>query len=264
MNEVSPTLFDTHGIESRLDVVADRLNQLIQLQHLALLGPERVIEFVYEDNLIALHIPFAPHDHIQRVIFNRRNFYEERLLRQFRQMSILRRDAVVFDIGANIGNHAVYFAQIMHAAHVTCFEPQNVAFTVLRKNIDLNGLSKRTTLVQTLLGERTGKGEILRHTGRNIGATAFSTNDDGAFNVVSLDDYCTTHNITNVDFMKIDVEGMQLAVLAGARQLLRDLKPILWVELLAANDEFAATNSFLETFGYSATALDANNYIFTA
>lgn len=263
MNEVNPTLFDVRGIEARLDALTDRLNQLIQLQHLALLGPDRVIEFVYDDNVIALHIPFAPHDHIQRVIFNRRSFYEERLLRRFRDMAILPEEAVVFDIGANIGNHAVYFAQIMRATHVTCFEPQNVAFKILRKNIALNSLGERTTLVQTLLGERTGRGGILRHTGRNIGATAFAVNDGGAFSVVSLDDYCSTNNTNKVDFIKVDVEGMQLAVLGGARRVLGDFKPLLWVELLAANDEFEATNSFLSAFGYKATALDANNYIFS-
>jgi FkbM family methyltransferase len=263
MNDAHPPL-DTKGIEVRLDSVAERLQQLIQLQQFAMLGQERVIEFVYEDNIVALHIPFALTDFIQRRIFAHRTFYEEKLLRKMRQMALFDPNGAVFDIGANIGNHAVFFGKIMQARHVTCFEPQNVASRILAKNIALNSLQDRTTVVRTLLGEKSGKADILSHSGRNLGGTSFAESQKGAFDIIALDDYCIAHRVTTIDFMKIDVEGMQLSVLTGARQVLGDLKPVLWVELIAANDEFAATQAFLQGFGYRATALDANNFMFTA
>lgn len=262
MNDALPGL-DTKGIEMRLDAVVDRLEQLIQLQHFALLGEKQVIEFVYDDNLVSLHIPFALSDFIQRRIFAHRNFYEEKLLRKMRQMALFDPTGAVFDVGANIGNHAVFFGKIMKARQITCFEPQNVASHILQKNILLNGLEDRAMVVRTLLGAKSGKGAILRQSGRNLGATAFAETEGGAFDVIALDDYCVAKQVSVVDFMKIDVEGMQLLVLAGARQMLGDLKPVLWVELIEANHEFDATARFLKEFGYKPIALDANNFVFT-
>lgn len=258
------TEITTARIESRLDALAKKLDSLIHLQHFALLGPERVIEFVHEDNVIAMHIPFALHDHIQQRIFTRRNFYEFALLAKMRQMALFDPRGVYVDIGANIGNHAVYFGKVMGARHVTCFEPQNVSYAILQKNIALNDLAGRSRLVQTLLGETAGRGAIVQHHGgRNLGATAFGASADGDFPIIALDDYCAGENITAIDFMKIDVEGMQLAVLGGARQVLGDIGPVLWVELLQQNNEFAATNDFLQLFGYRAVPLDGNNYLFS-
>lgn len=50
--------------------------------------------------------------------------------------------------------------------------------------------------------------------------------------VISLNIYCNSRNVGRVDFIKIDVEGMEIEVLKGAQELLRLFKPVLFFETL--------------------------------
>src|SRR5262249_895906 len=89
-------------------------------------------------------------DHIFQHL-QRGGFYEASLVNRLSRLG--KPGDVVMDAGANIGNHAVYFAGVC-GCDVICFEPNPPAAQLLRFNIERNGLSRRVTIHEKALGER--------------------------------------------------------------------------------------------------------------
>jgi FkbM family methyltransferase len=153
----------------------------------------------------------------------------------------LEEDAVVFDVGANIGAMALRFAQQVPRGHVYAFEPTDFAFSKLLNNLGLNPhLAKRITPVQLFLSDQT-KPE------HNIRAYASWKVDGSESNVhplhggavksaksvpaVTLDDYCLTNRIQRVDLIKIDTEGHEFSALRGARRIVEKNRPHIIFEI---------------------------------
>ncbi len=137
---------------------------------------------------------------------------------------------VVLDIGANIGTHAVFFAQRMQGqGMVHAFEPQRLAFQNLCANLALNAI----TNVQAY---RAGAGDqrsmihlpVLDPTrNQNFGAVPLHDHAAGEpVEVVRVDDL----GLRACHLVKIDVEGMEARVLAGARETIQRHRPVLFVE----------------------------------
>jgi FkbM family methyltransferase len=221
----------------------DRVNELIRLQQLALLGPEKVLDFAHLDHMVRLHLPLAYNDVVQRRIVQGRTFYEAKQLAETRRH--LPADPVVVDAGANIGNHTVYFALVCGARLVHAFEPMRVAFATLRRNIALNGLTN-VVAHNKALGARDGSAEVLRHPETNTGATALSLDRPGAYPVTTIDSL----GLDRCDLIKIDVEGSQLAVLDGATATLARCRPLVWVELRRDHGEYEGGEAKLRQLGY--------------
>lgn len=132
------------------------------------------------------------------------------------------------DIGANVGNHAVYVGKLLGAEHLHLFEPNPDAFRVLEVNVALNGLMERANLHPLALSD--GEGAVaMRGMTNNLGATRLDPEAQGE--TVRLERGDTVLAGDSVDFIKIDVEGHELAVLRGLDITLRDQRPILFVEV---------------------------------
>jgi FkbM family methyltransferase len=143
--------------------------------------------------------------------------------------------SVVLDIGANIGNHTVFFAKYARARAVIPFEVLPAACELLRRNVQSNRLE---TVDLDYLGVGLGPPHAGRITVKlsyehNLGATAFSL-DDGAraaresFRIETLDHLLG--EARRVDFIKLDVEGMELDVLAGAQAVISRWRPKILLE----------------------------------
>lgn len=73
------------------------------------------------------------------------------------------------------------------------------------------------------------------------------------------------HSDGRADFVKIDVEGMQMALLKGAEKMLRGPGPPIWIELHAFKNEFEEVEGYLRPYGYEAAhKLGAHDFIFVA
>ena len=72
--------------------------------------------------------------------------------------------------------------------------------------------------------------------------------------------------LSRVDFIKVDVEGAQVAVLRGAAQTIAKFKPRILAELLVGRDykEVDEASALLGAMGYVRQQLDNDNYLFTA
>ena len=146
----------------------------------------------------------------------------------FRQMT--RPGHVAVEVGANIGAHTVLLArQVGPAGRVIAFEPQRVVFQTLCANVALNSLTN-VDCQQQAVGEQAGTLLVppLNYTQQNnFGGLALGGFADGEpVPVVTLDSL----NLPRLNVLKIDVEGMERAVIAGAVETLDRCRPILYVE----------------------------------
>ncbi len=261
---VAPAL-DGDAIAKRLDVLTRLMDEQVHLQRVALLEAGHILRFnAAGAERIALSLPDAQDDFVQRVILRTRNFYEARLLAMVREMGMVTKDSVVCDVGANIGNHTVCFGKVMGAARVLAFEPQDHCHATLTTNIALNGLEGRAVAHNCMIGAKTGAGQMARFNARNLGGTAFAASEGGEVAMFALDDVIEKADLDRLDLIKMDVEGMQLAVLQGARGILQSRRPALWVELLARDNSYAAAADYLAGFGYAPVRLGLNDVLFRA
>ena len=245
-------------LEKTLREMAKQLDSLVLQQRILALGPSRVCEFVYRDEMIKFFLPMAELDLIQRHILNTNRFWEQWMLEKVR--GYINPSSVVLDIGSNIGNHAIYFSKVCKAAEVYAFEPMKVTYSILQKNIELN--SATTVKPHNIaLGAHETSGEISHYSNSNTGLAEIRVTGKGAYEVRPLDSF----NFEKVDFVKIDVEGLQLDVLRGGKNVIQKHKPIIWVECRTTPplEELSPVREFFSSIGYQLlSSLDANNHIF--
>ena len=138
--------------------------------------------------------------------------------------------AVVLDIGANLGAHTVPLAQrVGPTGVVIAFEPQPVLHQILSANLVLNSIPN-TLAYAMALGAAEGECRIpsLDYSRPcNFGGVGVALEGDGeVVPMARLDDF----QLERVDFIKLDVEGFEAQVLAGAVDTLQRCRPILYIE----------------------------------
>jgi FkbM family methyltransferase len=167
-----------------------------------------------------------------------RRMYEPGTTRLVRRL--VRPGHRVLDVGANIGWHTLISGErVGPSGHVRSFEPNPHTFEFLHSNIFINGLWDRCTAVQSALGPADGEA-VLRIPGTYTGGANLREKDAGALNwmaqtdqevavkVMKLDDALSDN--LHYDLFKIDVEGYEAEVFAGAEQFFGanpDLKVIM-------------------------------------
>ncbi|OIQ32100.1 MAG: methyltransferase [Alphaproteobacteria bacterium MedPE-SWcel] len=172
-------------------------------------------------------------------------FYEEEELAAVK--SIFPFGGTFVDIGANIGNHSLYVASFLAARKVIPFEPNPKALKLLFANIAMNGLTDRfdlSHLGQGVAGNP-GVGFGIEDRNRNIGAARMMPGE-GEIQVTTGDIALANDD---PDFIKIDVEGMEIEVLSGLRDTLARCRPALLVEVDREND--TAFHALLDEIGYA-------------
>ena len=141
---------------------------------------------------------------------------------------------VVVDVGANIGTHAVFFAQRASATgQVYAFEPQRIVFQNLCANLALNGLlnvrashAAASRESGTIAVPPIAYGEPGNHGGVTLTGDASLAANAERVPVMTLDGL----GLDRCRLIKIDVEGMELDVLEGGHALVAAARPIVYVE----------------------------------
>lgn len=142
-------------------------------------------------------------------------------------------DPIVFDIGANIGNHAIAMSQ--WCQHVYCFEPQPEFIKQLKQQFELNQI-KNFTVFPFGLSHKTGQHTYFINQDGNYGASTFVAELKSKNYFEQLlplkvgDQVVAEENIERVDFIKIDVEGFEAEVFKGLQQTILRHKPIITFE----------------------------------
>lgn len=187
-------------------------------------------------------------DHILRTIRETGKFYESNLLMAL--TPFLSSSDLVLDVGANVGNHAVYFAGEADCT-VLAFEPVEEAFECLLENIDASGLHFKIHPRNFALGATNSHAGIGAIDHKNLGATRLEPNKLGGSIVVRAVDSLPEVQSDIVRLIKVDVEGMELGVLQGALGTIERDKPVLVVECQTDID-LAGVEDLLSPVGYRA------------
>ncbi len=147
--------------------------------------------------------------------------------------------AHIIDIGANVGNHAMYFATRMGAVRVVVVEPNPLAMAPLMANVLLNRLEGVIDmgLLGVGLSDASVGGYGMKRHDRNLGATKMFEGK-GDLRVHAGDDLLKDE-VPNL--IKIDVEGMEIKVLFGMEQTISVHRPVILIEVDEKNaDAFDA------------------------
>lgn len=149
------------------------------------------------------------------------------------------------DIGANVGNHTLFATKILHAREVVCFEPNPTAIALLRSNLVLNRIE--TVVDQRYLGiglsDAAAEATVSEFT-NNLGGARL-TAGGGDIRLARFDDLMPGQAF---DLIKIDVEGMELRVLAGMKDTLAATRPKIFIEVDLTN--LTAFESWHEASSY--------------
>ncbi len=180
-------------------------------------------------------------EYISNYIYDNNSFYELENLEILNYLPL--EEGVFLDIGANIGNHTLYFSKILKR-DVYAFEPVRENYNLLRKNILINDLKNIKTF-NIALGMCNSK-VTLRQNYQDNSGTWEIVDYTGDIDIIPLDDININKKIS---YMKIDVEGHELEVLKGAINTIKTNLPLLSIEFHSGN-KFKELKDFLSTLGY--------------
>ena len=183
---------------------------------------------------------------------------------------------VVFDVGANIGLSTLNYTQRWPGCRVFAFEPNPTIVRELAANVGQNGAVR---VEQLALGSSVGS--AIMHTYKegsdlsSLGGSSPYANHFGlqgspiTVDVTTLDAFCTSREIAEITFLKIDTEGFDYDVLKGAERMLSEKRVgLVYCEFNTLSADADARGSLvpiadlLHQKGYSFVA-SYNDYIVT-
>lgn len=179
--------------------------------------------------------------------------------------------SVVFDIGANVGAYALAIARATGGkATVYAFEPSFATFAQLSRNVFLNGCHGAVIPIHAALSERTGLASLL-YRSLDSGEALHQVVASGAEErwkcvyrqpVLSytLDDFIAQFSIPHPHHIKLDVDGIEYAVLGGAGRTLANprLRSVL-VETEEGREGASLIRGLLERAGFRLRAEYVHN-----
>lgn len=175
-------------------------------------------------------------DPIQRSHRNGR-FYEHEELALLSRL--LPAQATILDIGANVGNHTLFFAKMMNARLVVPFEPNPAAYELLIAHVLINGIAGQVDLRHLGIGlsdrDDGGFGMEERHVNLGMAKMLPGKGD------IALARADTLLGDIRPDLIKVDVEGMEIGVLKGLGDIPVRSRCLMYIEVDNENaDAFAA------------------------
>jgi len=132
------------------------------------------------------------------------------------------KNKVFCDIGAHIGEYAIRMSR--YYKFVFAFEPNPRSYNILNKNILLNGTTN-VIAYNFALGDFEGSMELVLRGGSSTMVKRGESERRVKVNVKKLDDV-----LSEVDVIKIDVEGFEERVIRGALELIEKCRPIIVIE----------------------------------
>jgi protein O-GlcNAc transferase len=139
----------------------------------------------------------------------------------------------ILDIGANIGNHSLFFAKFLNCDMVHSFEPFPANVSLLKAN--MQKFASKSKVYEIALSNKEGTMPLYNSQKANNGGFSLHNYANGlsfvveqSINVITLDSL----NLDNISMIKIDVENHENEVLEGAKQTILRNKPIVFIENL--------------------------------
>ena len=166
----------------------------------------------------------------RRLFFAAYEFYKRHY--EAREIAALRTyvpdGGFVIDVGANVGFFTERFARwVGSAGRVVAIEPEEVNFAELVRRLEVKHLAERVEARREVADAQTGTTHLVVNTDHPGDHRIGETGEPVA--AITLDEVAPTGR--RVALIKIDVQGAEIRVLAGARKILARDKPALFVEI---------------------------------
>lgn len=169
-----------------------------------------------------------------------------------------------YDIGANTGYYAIMTAFLGSGTiNSYAFEPLAEAAWSIEQSARLNRLEEKVKIFRTALSDKSGAATLyLAGSASSLNADFLGLPDAAhkSINTETLDNLAAKQGLPDPDFIKIDVEGHELAVLEGAKKTIEHSKPVMFVAMAKilknlggksfTNPDFEKTFGLLEGMGY--------------
>jgi len=190
-----------------------------------------------------------PYDSIcQAIILN--GFYESELLQAMCAL-VLDKNSIALDVGANIGNHSLFFSKNFDS--VISFEPMASNCLLLKSNIFLNQI-KNVTLIEKGLSNKNSKIGVLNSNPKNTNNVVCDLNENDDDQII-IDIAIGDEEIEKlslkekIGLIKIDVEGHEPFVIEGLQKTISSHRPIIFWEAFNRS-EAEKTKNLLAEMGY--------------
>lgn len=186
-------------------------------------------------------------------------FTREKLLHKL----VGKNDPIVFDIGAHEGQSIVFFSKLFPQAHIYSFEPDPVSFNSL-SNIEIPNLKLENYALSDNIGETSFYRNGISHTNSlykvnheskdSISISIAKSENNSSFfeglnqeikvKTTTLDYYIDSKSISQIDLLKIDVQGAEIKVLNGAISTLSKTKCVILE--ISFYDYYESQSSFMD------------------
>jgi FkbM family methyltransferase len=205
------------------------------------LPADKVVTFDYLGTQVRFFVPDGHSDNVQTTQMLDHMFFEQEELTWLAERIDLTGNAFI-DVGANVGNHSVFWTSICRAARGWAFEPLPHNFEVMTRNFSLN--SSPVESARFAITEAPQRLTLERTSIHNLGGSSFRANDRGTVEGRPLDSF----EFSDVRLLKIDVEGAAVGVLKGGRNTIATHHPSIMIELSPVENE--PCRQLLADFGY--------------
>lgn len=227
------------------------------------------------------NITLYKNDHAFVNVFLRGGYWEHTLITKL--MDYIPQNGTILDIGSHCGTHSIAYANLRPAANIIAFEPQSKIREVLELNIKQNNI-KNISVNPNACGHKqcslnlafdfTSDGydksitvDYNSSVGMNYGGIGLTNDPRGeSVSVVTVDSL----NLSDIIFIKIDVEGAEKMAVLGAKDTIKRCKPVMLIEESDkdVSGQFSELNGFntehfLKSLGYMRTDLGGCNYLYT-
>lgn len=199
-------------------------------------------------------------------IYIKRDHYEPELIAVGR---LIQPGSVVLDIGGSFGIFALFMAHFTGpTGKVHSFEPGRFSFDQITANVALNDFGSRIAVHRVAASDRPAMLQLF-----HIGDAPVTFSVGGGEGIAAEDvpavrvaDQISAEDAAQVSFIKIDVEGYEIAALEGARPILEARHPAIMFEVsadaLARQGQTPAdVFGFLGSFGYRFWMLEEGRFV---
>lgn len=242
-----------HGMTKVLGSLLSAVQSLDVSAKLQGIGPERIVDVVFNDRAAKFHLPFAGDDHFQTEMMRFRRIADHELM-----VSLIRKistQSVILDIGGYLGEHSVIYSKLLKPKHIHIFEPQLTMAPVIERTLALNGITN-ATLHQRVVADGTAMMALGRQRHFRLDETSFVAREDGEYLSLAIDDL----DLDQVDYVKLDFDGTKMLALRGMQRTLERFHPVICTE--ARGRDIGEQAEFLGALGYRSEPLPQGHFLF--
>ena len=163
----------------------------------------------------------------------------------------VKKGEVFVDVGAHIGTYTIPIAKkVGEMGKVVSFEPHPKSIDLLERNIVLNQINN-VVLIKHPVSDSIKK--VLFRLSKDPPTSGIETDDKNEsvieMDAIDLDTALSEQKLTRIDWLKIDVEGKELDVLKGSKNILKKYSPKIIIEMFN-KETIKESIKILESEGY--------------